>query len=109
MNILYNESVFSDKSHSDVKSSSSSRPSNETDRSWKKNDNAQENKSTVSSPTSVQNAEANEESFATASEGTDSDDNSQSAKNKQTFSGTKRQSAVVVAKPPRRNYRSTSK
>ncbi len=86
---------------------SNSRP-NVVDRSWKNNyENAVESKSAVSSPTSTQTAEANEESFATASEGTDSEDNLMQ-KNKQNFSSTKRV-GTVVAKPQKKNFRSTSR
>ncbi|XP_065226926.1 protein PRRC2C-like isoform X3 [Planococcus citri] len=100
-----------DKGNADGKHSSAanSRQQNSEDKSNKKNDSAQDNKSTVSSPTSVQTAEANEESFATASEGTDSEDNGLVAKSKPAYTGTKRQSTVVATKPQRANYRSTSR
>lgn len=81
------------------------------DRSWKKNyDNAQEIKSAVSSPASTQTAEANEESFATASEGSDSEETAQQmSKNKSSVSVTKRSTTVVVGKTQRRNFRSSSR
>lgn len=85
--------------------------SNVVDRSWKKNyENAQEIKSAVSSPASTQTAEANEESFATASEGSDSEETAQQmSKSKSSVSVTKRSTAVVVAKAPRKNFRSSSR
>lgn len=80
------------------------------DRNWKKGtENTHlESKSAVSSPTSMQTAEANEESFATASEGTDSEDNTALQKPKP-YSTTKRATTVVAAKPQRKSYRSTSR
>lgn len=85
--------------------------SNVVDRSWKKNyENAQEIKSVVSSPASTQTAEANEESFATASEGSDSEETvQQMIKSKNSISVTKRATTVVVAKTQRKNFRSSSR
>jgi hypothetical protein len=80
-----------------------------TDRSWKKNVESQvENKVLSSSSASAQAVEANEESFATASEGSDSEDNGEMQKTKSSYGVTKRSPAVVATKQPRK-YRSTSR
>jgi len=79
------------------------------DRSWKKNVESQAENKSVSSSASVQAAEANEESFATASEGgSDSEDCMEVQKSKATYGTTKRSPAVVATKPPRK-FRSTSR
>ena len=87
---------------------SSGKTSKNVDRSWKKNVESLTENKTLSSSASAQTIDANEESFATASEGSDTDDGCEVQKAKSAYGTTKRSPAVVATKQPRK-YRSTSR